>query len=283
MANPLIPGITATEQDSLYQKLNEYNLKKASFKEAGAYLVVLPRAGHPRYSLWIYSPLPERQSIFYLFDLNEDIHETLRMASTLCYYSLRPLLLVEYNAKRMQNRGDDIISFGKYRGHYLHEILQVDPGYLTWIAFKFTPRIPKQERFAQIARIYHSVHIDILQRKAKQPPAGRFLGKEGEKVENLTLTVLSVRLEDDPYKTQVRGTTPYFYVRQVLRLKDASGNLVTFRVNSRTASRHSCQLPAVEHAYRTDEVIHIVSARIANTYTIGKNKWTRLNYVKLHQ
>ena len=47
---------------------------------------------------------------------------------------------------------------------------------------------------------------------------------------DLTLTVLSVRLEDDPYKTQVRGTTPYFYVRQILRLKDTSGNLVTFRV-----------------------------------------------------
>mgnify|MGYP003184133078 CR=1 FL=1 len=34
MTNPLIPGITAAEQDVLYQKLNEYNLKKASFKEA---------------------------------------------------------------------------------------------------------------------------------------------------------------------------------------------------------------------------------------------------------
>lgn len=281
MANPLIPGVSAAEQDSLYQKLNVYNQKKASFKEAGAYLAVLPRSGHPRYSLWVYSPLPERQSIFYLFELSEDVHEALRMASTLCYYSSRPLFLVEYNAKRMQNRGDDIISFGKYHGHYLHEILQVDPGYLTWIAFKFTPRIPKQERFAQIARIYHSVYLDILQRKAKQPSGGRFLGKEGDKIENLTLTVLSVRLEDDPYKTQVKGTTPYFYVRQVLKLKDASGNFVTFRIGSRTASRHSCRLPAVEHAYRTDETVHIASARIAGTYTIGRHKWTRLNYVKL--
>lgn len=48
MTNPLIPGITAAEQDVLYQKLNEYNLKKASFKEVGAYLVVLPRADCPR-------------------------------------------------------------------------------------------------------------------------------------------------------------------------------------------------------------------------------------------
>ena len=81
--------------------------------------------------------------------------------------------------------------------------------------------------------------------------------EEGEKVENLVLTIFSVRLEDDPYKTQVKGTTPYFYVRQILKLKDASGNLVTFRISSRTASRHSCQLPAMEHAYRIDETVHM--------------------------
>lgn len=204
------------------------------------------------------------------------------MASTLCYYSPRPLSLVEYNAKRMQNKGDDIISFGKYHGHYLHEILRIDPGYLTWMAFKFTPRIPKQERFAQIARIYHSVYIDILQRKAKQPPAGRFLGKEGEKVTDLTLTVLSVRLEDDPYKTQVRGTTPYFYVRQILRLKDTSRKSCDFPRQLPHGKQAFVPTTAVEHAYRTDETVHIASARIAGTYTIGKNKWTRLNYVKFH-
>ena len=30
MANPLIPGISATEQDLLYKKLSIYNQKKAS-------------------------------------------------------------------------------------------------------------------------------------------------------------------------------------------------------------------------------------------------------------
>ena len=47
MANPLIPGISATEQDLLYKKLSIYNQKKVSFKEAGAYLVVLPRTDYP--------------------------------------------------------------------------------------------------------------------------------------------------------------------------------------------------------------------------------------------
>ena len=42
-----------------------------------------------------------------------------------------------------------------------------------------------------------------------------FLGKEGEKVENLTLTVLSVRLEDNPYKTQLKGTCNFTCVNRV--------------------------------------------------------------------
>ncbi len=278
MANPIIPGIPQTEQDLLYSKLNAYNQGRAPYKEAGAYLVVLPRPEHPQYTLWVYSPLPERQSIFYICDLSTDIHETLRMASTLCFYSPRSLLLVEHNAKRMQSKGDDIIPIGKYRGHFLHEILRIDPAYLAWIAFKFQPRIPKQE---QIAKIYHSVYLDIQRRKTYQTTGGHFLGKEGEKVKNLTLTVLSVRLEDNPYKTQLKGTTPYFYVCQVLKLRDSVGNFVSIRINARTASRKSCRLPAVEHAYQTGEIMAIASARIARTYLIGSTKYTRLTHVKL--
>ena len=198
MANPILPGISEAEQELLYKKLNEYNQGRTSYKEAGAYLVVLPRPESPRYSLWVYSPLPERQSIFYVQDLSTDIHESLRAASSLCYYSPRCILLVEYNAK--------------------------------------------QERFVQIAQVYHSVHLDIQKRQAHQKySTSRFLGKEGDKVKELTLKVLRVRLEDDPYKTTVKGTTPYFYVRQILTLEDPIGNLVTFRTNSRTASRESCQ------------------------------------------
>ena len=282
MANPKLPGISESEQALLYAKLNEYNRGRSSFKEAGVYLVVLPRPGKPNYSLWLYSPLPEKQSILYIHDLSPDINESLRMASTLFYYSRRCLILVDYNEKRMQSNGDDLIFFGKYRGHFLHEILRIDPAYLTWIAFKFQPRIPKQERFVQIAKIYHSVHLDIQRRKTYQTTGGRFLGKESEKVENLTLTVFSVRLEDNPYKTQLKGTTPYFYVRQVLKLKDSIGNFVSIRLNARTASQKSCQLPAVEHAYQVGELMEIASARIARTYIIGSTKYTRLTHVKLH-
>lgn len=283
MANPNIPGIPPSEQALLYSKLNEYNRGRTSYKEVGAYLVVMPRAGQPAYSLWIYSPLPERQSIFYICDLTADVHEALRTASTLCFYSPRPLLMVEYNAKRMQSKGDDLVFFGKYRGHFLHEVLRIDPAYLSWIAFKFQPQIPKQERFVQIARIYHSVYLDVQRRKLRPKASGRYLGKEGERVENLTLMVQSVRVEDNPYKTQVRNGVRCFYVRQVLKLRDAAGNAVLMRINARTSSRESCQLPATEHAFRTGETLRVASARIAGTYMSGNVCHTRLSHVKFAQ
>lgn len=281
MANPIIPGISESEQELLYRNLNEYNKGRPSYKETGAYLVVLPRTGYPRYSLWFYSPLLVRQSIFFIQDLSEDIHESLRAASSLCYYSPRRLLIIEYNAKRMQSNGDDIISFGKYHGHFLHEIFRIDPGYVSWIGYKFTPRIPKQERFVQIAQIYHSVHLDIQKRQARQTySTSHFLGKEGDKLQDLKLKVLRVRLEDDPYKTTVKGNTPFFYVRQILTLEDPIGNLVTLRTGARTPSHESCQLPATEHAFQPGETVLIASARISCTFTSGNKQYTRLNYVK---
>ena len=283
MTPPRIPGLTEHEQALLYEKLNTYNQGRASYKEAGVYLVVFPRAEHPTYSLWIYSPLPERQSVFFLCELVADVHESLRMASTLCFYSERRLLLVEYNAKRMQSRGEDLIPVGKYRGHYLHEILSIDPAYLAWLAFKFQPRIPKQERFVLIARIYYAVYIDVQRSKIRRKPSGGFLGKEGEKVENLTLMVTGVRIEDNPYKTHIQGGTPFFYVRQLLRLKDTAGNCVSITVNARTASRHSCVLPAMEHAYQAGETVKVASAHIARTYMAGSTKYTRLTHVKWGQ
>ena len=258
------------------------NRGRASFKEAGVYLVVLPRPGKPNYSLWLYSPLPEKQSILYIHDLSPDINESLRMASTMFYYSRRCLILVDYNEKRMQSNGDDLIFFGKYRGHFLHEILKVDPAYLSWIAYKFTPKIPKQERFVKIAQAYHSIHLDVMLRKSKEVRRkSRYLGEVNEKLTDLKLKVMRVRLEDDPYKTRVYGTTPQFFVKQILTLNDASGNLVTMSIPSKTPSAVSCTLSGIEHEYRPGEIIYVASARVSRLFESYGSKYTRLSNVKL--
>lgn len=282
MANPKLPGISESEQALLYAKLNEYNRGRASFKEAGVYLVVLPRPGKPNYSLWLYSPLPEKQSILYIHDLSPDINESLRIASTMFYYSRRCLILMDYNEKRMQSNGDDLIFFGKYRGHFLHEILKVDPAYLSWIAYKFTPKIPKQERFVKIAQAYHSVHLDVMLRKSKEVRRkSRYLGEVNEKLTDLKLKVMRVRLEDDPYKTRVYGTTPQFFVKQILTLNDASGNLVTMSIPSKTPSAVSCTLSGIEHEYRPGEIIYVASARVSRLFESYGSQYTRLSNEKL--
>ena len=214
-------------------------------------------------------------------DLSPDINESLRMASTMFYYSKRCIILVDYNEKRMQSNGDDLIFFGKYRGHFLHEILKIDPSYLSWIAYKFTPKIPKQERFVKIAQAYHSIHLDIMQRKSREKrSSSRYLGELGEKLTDLKLKVTRVRLEDDPYKTRVNGTTPQFFVKQILTLTDASGNLAVMSIPSKNPSAVSCTLSGIEHEYRLGEIIYIESAKVSRRYESYGSKYTRLSHVK---
>ena len=282
MANPKLPGITESEQTLLYAKLNEYNRGRASFKEAGVYLVVLPRPGKPNYSLWLYTPLTEKQSILFIHDLSLDINESLRIASTLFYYSQRCLIITEYNEKRMQSRGDDLMCCGKHRGHFLHEILKTDPTYLSWIAYRFTPQIPKQERFVKLAQLYYSVHLDIMLYKTKTARnANRFLGEVDDKVTDLKLKVVKTHLEDDPYKTRIAGTMPLFYVKQILTLHDASGNLVLVSIPSKSPSAESCTLSSMEYEFRPGDFVFISSARVSRRYESCGSKYTRLSHVKL--
>ena len=220
----------------------------------------LPREGHPDYSLWFYTPLLDRRCILFIEDLKPDIIQSLRIVTSELWYANRQILVTDYNEKRMSTHGDDLIAFGKYRGHFLYEILRIDPGYVNWIAFKYTPIIPKQERFVKMAQAYNCVYLDKMLKKKYQPrPTSRFLGKKGDKLSNLTLKITKVRVEDDPYRTCVIGTTPVFFVRQRLTAIDASGNLVNLTFASGNPSHASGQLPSLEHAYRPGEVLHISS------------------------
>lgn len=283
MPNPRLPEITEQEQNLLYEKLNAYNRNKASFKEVGCYLVVLPREGHPNYSLWFYTPQLERRAILYVEELSPDIIASLRLATSMFWYVNRPVLITEYNEKRMTHNGDDLVPFGKYRGHFLYEIAKIDPSYVNWIALKFTAKIPKQERFVKMAQAYNTIYMDRITGKVRQiPPESRYLGKVGDKLSELTLKIIRVKLEDDPYKTRLDGISPQFYIRQRITAADTNGSQVNFTLSSAVPSLHSGQLPALEHAYQPGEVLHIASARVAATYESRGIRYTRLNYIKFN-
>lgn len=94
-----------------------------------------------------------------------------------------------------------------------------------------------------MAQAYNCVYLDKMLKKKYQPrPTSRFLGKKGDKLSNLTLKITKVRVEDDPYRTHVIGTTPVFFVRQRLTAIDASGNLVnlTFASGNPATPPDSC-------------------------------------------
>lgn len=105
MANPRLPNITEAEQELLYEKLNIYNQGKASYKEAGCYLVVLPREGHPNYSLWFYTPLLDKRCILFIEDLKTDIIQSLRIVTSELWYANRQILITDYNEKGCRHMG----------------------------------------------------------------------------------------------------------------------------------------------------------------------------------
>ncbi|MCK9160083.1 MAG: hypothetical protein M0P00_06270 [Bacteroidaceae bacterium] len=282
MTNPNLPGVPQSEQIILYDKLKQYNSNRISFKEGGVYLVVLPHASNPNYSLWAYSPLIEKGKILFICDLSFNISIAMRMASMMFYYSKLGIAITDYNEKRMQSNGDDLIAFGKYHGHFLYEILKIDPAYLSWIAYKYIPKIPKQERFVMIAQVYHQVHLDMMLRKIKEREyTSQFLGKVGEKLRDLRLKVKKVRLADNPYKTAYEGSVAKFYVIQYLQLTDRLGNKITTNFYSKNASYVSGTLSPFEHAYRQGEILFIDSAIIARTYENYGVKYTKLYHIKL--
>lgn len=281
--NPHIPGIPPAEQSLLYAKLNEYNRNKASFKEVGIYFVVLPRPNHPNYSLWFYSPLVERQCILYIDELSNDIYQSLRSASTMLYYSRRSIIIAEYNAKRMCTNSDDLIGFGKYQGHFIHEIFRIDPSYLSWIVYQFKAQRPKQERFLQLVKAYNSVHQDLLLRINKATKhQSEYIGQPKEKLTNLILKIIRIKIEDNPYKTRVIDQRELFYIKQVLTLIDQSGNLVVIHWHAKHPSASSCTIPSLEHAYSIGEVLFVNVAHVLRTYISNGMKYTRLTHVKLN-
>jgi hypothetical protein len=286
MVNPILPNISYQEAEDIYKRLERYNLGRASYKEEGAYIVVLPHEGHPRYTMWVGSPKLERQRFLPIGELSDDIMTSLSMATTWFRYSRLPVILVNYNEKHMRSNGDDLISFGKYRGHYLGEVRRIDPRYLSWIAYQYRPDIPKAKRFQQIARYYDMVNQDLelsrLHNKPRQR-SGNFLGNVGEKLSQLTLTVTHVQLEDDPYKSGHYSSGTIFYVTQRLTLTDPDGNLVLASFPSHNPSLVSCQLSAMEHAFKVGDTLHVKTAKVAQNIQGRQSNITRLIYVVLEE
>jgi hypothetical protein len=282
MTNPRLTDLTEDQQNVLYEKLSDFNSRRASYKTAGAFLIVLPHLSCSSYSLWIYSPDMERRSMFFLEILSPSFVDSLRTVSGKYYYSPRPILVVEYSEKHMHGIGEDLIPFGKYKGHYLSEIMLIDPNYISWIAHKFEARDERQMHFVKIADLYDSVYSESrLVRSAAAVPKSSLHIQKGESVKGLILKVISVRLEDDPYRSGLIDGHVSFFVNQNLQLADTDGNRFIWNAPAQYESLRSCHLASMEHAYHLGEILHVRTARVSGSFTSRGIPFVRINHVKL--
>lgn len=169
---------------------------------------------------------------------------------------------------------DDIVSFGKYRGKRLAEVYYIDPGYVLWLAHKFEPRNPRDNKLAALAKRFATVHYETVIRKHRLPAGSRFVGRPGEKLTDMHLEVLGVRLQLDTYKTKD------YYVDQSVLAADADGNRYIFVIKAAAPSVSPDMLSCYTRKITPHESIYVKSAKVLSHYESRGIKCTRIGYLK---
>lgn len=276
-----ITGIEDELKKAVQEKLDTFNQGKSADK--GRYCILLPHEKQVYYTLWFYNPAASYHSFVFLELLELNLLSSLNKAMRLLANSYRQLALIRHTDQLftgLSGNGDDIITFGKYKGHCLQEIYTIDPRYIGWLADKYEPRVKNAFRFKELAVTYNQVHLDLHTPRKYKAPIGRYTGRPGERLTNFTLTVIRVRIEDDPYKSSVVAGTPYFYVDQRIVAADDNGNLFVFTVKAPGRSLQSRTLSIYSHPYRTGEKVEIASAKVLKHFESKNSKYTKLGYLK---
>lgn len=272
-------GITDEIQKIILEELSRFNRGRKS--DQGRYYILLPNKKSIYYTLWFYDPAATYHSFIYLSNLDISAIGSVNKAIRMVQNSFLPLGIIREIESLMHN-GDDILTFGKYRGLHLQEIYTIDPKYIVWIADKFEPRVKSEFRFKELATLYSKVYLDLQTRRRFKVPVSRHVGAVGEKLGGLNLTIVKVRVEDDAYKTRVVNGVIHFYVDQLLTAVDTAGNLFLFTVKAKDRSLASQVLPPGSHAFSKGEKVVIASAKVMKHLELHSIKYTKLGYVKLN-
>ncbi len=168
---------------------------------------------------------------------------------------------------------DDIMPFGKYRGKRMSEIYCIDPFYVLWLANKFEIRNRKEERIVVLARGFRYVYLETVVAKKQFPAISRYVGKVGEKLKDMHLTVLSIRLQVDSYRKD------YFVDQNVLAV-DTDGNRFRFMVKAAAASLSPEVLSCYSRKINVKEHLHLSEAKVLSHYENKGVRYTRLGFVR---
>lgn len=145
---------------------------------------------------------------------------------------------------------------------------------MLWLAHKFEARNPRDRKLAVIAKDFAVVHYDTVIRKHHLSGGSRFIGEKGEKLTDLHLEVLGVRLQLDVYKTHD------YYVDQSVLAADADGNRFSFVIKAAAPSPTPDTLNCYTKKINPKDTLYIKSAKVLSHYESRGVKCTRIGYLK---
>lgn len=261
-----------SEEDSnrILRQIEQFNLSRNN--RNGVYGISLATALRPYYILWrIFSDrlfVPVR-TLAITFELSVE-----RAIELLNYCDVQLEVFNSIFFESYYSTSAEFIPFGKYRGKRLAEILYVEPSYILWIANKFAVNNQHYERLKVEAKCYATVHYELMKKQRRPSTESEFVGKKGERLKNIFLTVVNVRLQTDSYK-------PDFYVDQNVLAVDEEGNRFTFFIKAGGKSMTPKQLSCHSRVISRQETLHLLSAKVLRHYAYHEIKYTHLGYVKL--
>lgn len=242
-------------------------------RDKGRYAISMATAFRPNYSLW--RIFPERTSPLFVRILGVTLEAAIDRAFALlqnCNVWLDLTDNSDFGAFYAET--DEIIPFGKYKGKHLSEIFYIDPSYVHWLANKFTSDSRKYDRLTEQAKCFSIVHFEFTIHKPRVSSVSQFVRNIGDRLKDLQLTVLNVRLQVDTYK-------PDFYVDQNILAADRDGNRFTFLIKAAAQSLTPNALSCRSRKVEKHEVLQVKSAKVMSHYESHGIRYTRLGYVKL--
>lgn len=258
--------------EKVFRKIENFN--KGRREDAGYYAISVSTPYRSYYALWRIFPDNAYPPLFV-----QTLAVTFDDAADRAFQYLQNcniLLRVKDNSffEPYYGMSDDIVAFGKYRGKRLAEVYYVDPNYVLWLAHKFEARNPRDKKLAAFAKAFATVHYETVIKKHRLPAGSRFIGEAGEKLTDLRLEVLGVRLQLDAYKTKD------YYVDQSVLAADADGNRFTFLIKAAAPSMSPDTLSCYTKKINPRENIYIRSAKVLSHYESKGIKCTRIGYLK---
>lgn len=264
--------ITDAMAEKVFDKIDHFN--KGRREDTGYYALSVATPYRSYYALWRIFPEETYPPLFV-----QTLAVTFDDAAARAFRYLQNcniLLKVKDNAffEPYYGLSDDIVPFGKYKGKRLCEVYYIDPNYVLWLAHRFEARNPRDKRLAVLAKGFATVHYETMIKKHRLPSGSRFIGTTGEKLTDLHVEVLGVRLQPDNYKT--KG----YYVDQSVLAADADGNRYAFVIKAAAPSQSPDVLSCYSKRVNSRDSLHILSAKVLSHYESKGVKVTRIGYLK---